>query len=191
MGGGEQQIIKRRQQPVEKGQSLESYAKAYDPTWDAYDLAYFNWKTRNPNEINRKLKNEVGCYQKTQDGKNFMFMGDEGKDDSKTKRKGGTGFIWIPIKEPPKSMAPDETHELKVEVPDTWIRFKIENEFDQRVPDVRVKITLQDNTPVCDYDANVKSNSDGLVEITDKKFKLGTNFTIELKWEDVEKNRSK
>ncbi len=39
----------------------------------ASDLCYFNFKTRNPSEINWYLYHKVGCRHVTRDGKNYMF----------------------------------------------------------------------------------------------------------------------
>lgn len=39
----------------------------------AYDLCYFNFKTRNPAEINWYLKHKIGCRHVTRDGLNYMF----------------------------------------------------------------------------------------------------------------------
>jgi len=39
----------------------------------ANDLCYFNFKTRQPAEINWYLYNKVGCRIATRDGKNYMF----------------------------------------------------------------------------------------------------------------------
>lgn len=39
----------------------------------ANDLCYFNFKTRTATEINWYLKNKVGCWKTTKDGKNFRF----------------------------------------------------------------------------------------------------------------------
>ena len=181
---------KKRPQKVEKGQSLESYAKAYDPSWTALDLAFVNWQTRNCKRINKHLWNEVGCYKRTADGNNFMFQGDEDKPHPEYHQKGGTGIIWIPVKEQPQPLAADQTHLVTVEEPDTWIRFYIENEFSEPVPNVRVKIALEDESVVCDFVDDVKTDANGMVEIKDKSFVLGDAYTIELNWEDVEKNRS-
>lgn len=41
--------------------------------FSANDLCYFNFKTRNPPEINWYLYNKVGCRVTTRDGKNYMF----------------------------------------------------------------------------------------------------------------------
>jgi hypothetical protein len=39
----------------------------------ANDLCYFNFKTRNPSEINWYLYHKVGCRMQTRNGKNYMF----------------------------------------------------------------------------------------------------------------------
>src|SRR5207244_327522 len=39
----------------------------------ASDLCYFNFRTRNPAEINWYLYHKVGCRTSTRNGKNYMF----------------------------------------------------------------------------------------------------------------------
>jgi hypothetical protein len=43
----------------------------------ANDLCYYNFKTREPREINWYLYYKVGCRTPTRDGKNYMFSGAE------------------------------------------------------------------------------------------------------------------
>jgi outer membrane protein OmpA-like peptidoglycan-associated protein len=56
---------------VKTGEMLASVAATAGITWQ--DLAYFNWGTKVPEEINKHLANDVGCTKKTADGKNYMF----------------------------------------------------------------------------------------------------------------------
>lgn len=39
----------------------------------ASDLCYYNFRTRDPQEINWYLYHRVGCRRVTRDGKNYMF----------------------------------------------------------------------------------------------------------------------
>jgi hypothetical protein len=43
---------------------------------DVWDLIEFNFKTRNPAEVNWYLRRNVGCRKTTRDGKNYMFSSD-------------------------------------------------------------------------------------------------------------------
>jgi hypothetical protein len=51
------------------------------------DLANFNWKTKNPDEIEKHLANEIGCTKKSADGKKYIL------DDADE-----PGILYIPQK---------------------------------------------------------------------------------------------
>ncbi len=58
----------------------------------ASDLCYFNFKTRNPREINWYLQQKVGCRQVTHDGKNYVFS-----DHDRSNKKAATpGIVYLP-----------------------------------------------------------------------------------------------
>jgi hypothetical protein len=59
----------------------------------ASDLCYFNFKTRNPREINWYLYHKVGCRQVTHDGKNYMFS----SHDRWTKDATTPGVVYLPL----------------------------------------------------------------------------------------------
>ncbi|HMA73085.1 MAG TPA: hypothetical protein VKP67_16625 [Xanthobacteraceae bacterium] len=58
----------------------------------ASDLCYFNFKTRNPREINWYLHHKVGCRHVTRDGKNYMFS----DFDRLNKDAATPGIIYLP-----------------------------------------------------------------------------------------------
>ena len=58
----------------------------------AYDLCFFNFKTRNPAEINWYLKHKVGCRHVTRDGLNYMFS----NADKHTPNVPNPGVIYLP-----------------------------------------------------------------------------------------------
>jgi hypothetical protein len=43
---------------------------------DVWDLIDFNFRTRNPDEVNWYLRRNVGCRKTTGDGKNYVFSSD-------------------------------------------------------------------------------------------------------------------
>lgn len=53
--------------------SLARRPDMQDAGVSSYDLCYFNFKTRNPAEINWYLYHKVGCRKVTHDHKNYMF----------------------------------------------------------------------------------------------------------------------
>ncbi len=56
----------------------------------ANDLCYFNFKTRNPSEINWYLRHKVGCHKATKDGKNYVFSAGD-----------NPGIVYLPAVGPP------------------------------------------------------------------------------------------
>ena len=58
----------------------------------ANDLAFFNFKTRDPWEINWYLYHRVGCRRVTHDGKNYMFS----THDRQVKEAAQPGIIHLP-----------------------------------------------------------------------------------------------
>lgn len=88
---------------VGKNDSWESLAKAKGIK--VGDLIEFNFKTRDPDEVNWYLRRNVGCRAKTGDGKNWMFSADA-----------SPGHIYFPppikpvviTKQAPTTGCPDE-----------------------------------------------------------------------------------
>jgi hypothetical protein len=84
--------------------TLDSIAKANGMTWK--QLARFNWGTDVPREINRYLRDCVGCTKKTKDGNNYMF------DDSDD-----PGIVYIPREWRRSGLACRQTHVIHVRAP--------------------------------------------------------------------------
>jgi len=87
---------------VKKGESIKSLADGIGMTWQ--DLSKFNWGTDVPTEINKHLRDEVGCTKKTKDGYNYMF------DDSDK-----PGLIYLPKKWSEEGLATGKTHYIRVQ----------------------------------------------------------------------------
>jgi hypothetical protein len=58
----------------------------------ASDLCHFNFKTRDPREINWYLYHKVGCRHVTRDGKNYMFS----DHDRWNKTAASPGIVYLP-----------------------------------------------------------------------------------------------
>ncbi len=86
---------------VKKSDSIKSLATAAGMTWQ--ELSKFNWGTDVPNEINKHLRDDVGCTKKTKDGYNYMF------DDSDD-----PGIMFIPRKWTQLGLATGSTHVIRV-----------------------------------------------------------------------------
>jgi hypothetical protein len=86
---------------VKKGESIKSLAEGVGLKWQ--ELAKFNWDTDVPNEINKHLRDEVGCTKKTKDGYNYMF------DDSDN-----PGIMHIPKAWSKTGLATGQTHVFRV-----------------------------------------------------------------------------
>jgi hypothetical protein len=86
---------------VKSGETLESLAQKAGMTWQ--DLAKFNWDTDAPAEINDRLRDDVGCTHKTQDGTNYVL------DDSDD-----PGMVFIPSKWEQTGLATGRTHTVRV-----------------------------------------------------------------------------
>src|SRR5207245_1251136 len=85
---------------VKKGEAIKSLADGIGMTWQ--DLSKFNWGTDVPNEINKHLRDDVGCTKKTKDGYNYMF------DDSDD-----PGIMFIPRKWTQSGLATATTHVIR------------------------------------------------------------------------------
>ncbi|MDP9042098.1 MAG: LysM peptidoglycan-binding domain-containing protein, partial [Bacteroidota bacterium] len=90
-------LVKGKEYKVKDGDSILSIAAAAGITWQ--ELARFNWGTEDPDQINIRLRDKVGCRKKTPDGKNFIFTS---KDDP--------GIIHVPENVPPKTFSTSATH---------------------------------------------------------------------------------
>ncbi len=66
-----QAIVQVARRKVRSGDTLESIAQDAGLKWQ--DLAFFNWGTKAPAEIDEHLFADVGCTKRTADGKNYIF----------------------------------------------------------------------------------------------------------------------
>ena len=101
---------------VKKGESIKSLASAVGMTWQ--ELSKFNWDTDVPTEINKHLRDDVGCTKKTKDGYNYMF------DDSDD-----PGIMYIPRKWSQTGLATGGTHVIRVRkiISGPMLRFVLES----------------------------------------------------------------
>jgi hypothetical protein len=67
-------LVKLEEYRVQDGDTVASVSARARMSWK--DLAYFNWGTRDGEEINRYLASAVGCSQKAPDG-SYVFSGDD------------------------------------------------------------------------------------------------------------------
>ncbi len=86
---------------VRSGETLESIAREAGLTWQ--ELAFFNWETNVPHEVNEHLAAEVGCTKKTADRENYVF------DDSDR-----PGTLLIPTQWRMPRLATGREHVIRV-----------------------------------------------------------------------------
>jgi len=65
----------RKRHPVGSSKTESFSTIAREAEIDVWELIEFNFKTRNPREVNWYLREYVGCVKTTQDGKNYTFEG--------------------------------------------------------------------------------------------------------------------
>jgi hypothetical protein len=65
----------RKRRPVGSSHTESFGTIAREAEMDVWALIEFNFKTRNPREVNWYLREYVGCVKTTQDGKNYTFEG--------------------------------------------------------------------------------------------------------------------
>jgi hypothetical protein len=98
---GTRQIALITPHKVKDGESIDSIARANGWTWK--ELAKFNFGTDVPNEINKHLVKDVGCWKKTKDGYNYQFT------DRDT-----PGIMYVPKKWEEDGLATGQTHVVRV-----------------------------------------------------------------------------
>ncbi len=86
---------------VAGGESIKSLADANSMRWQ--DLAFFNWGTDVPDQINNHLRDDVGCTERTADDNNYVFSN---TDDP--------GLMYIPSEFRKTSLATEQTHIIRV-----------------------------------------------------------------------------
>jgi hypothetical protein len=95
-------IPKGTQPPLSKRHRVKDgenwYSVANDAGMDVWDLIDFNFKTRDPAEVNWYLRNNVGCVLHTPDGKNYRFSS-----------AAAPGIIYLPAVPKPTPVGPKPT----------------------------------------------------------------------------------
>jgi len=86
---------------VATGESLASIAAAHGTSWQ--ELSYFNFGTSDPNEINARLPDDVGCTRTTASGKNYIF---DTADDP--------GILYLPSAWTRSGFETGATHPIRV-----------------------------------------------------------------------------
>jgi len=119
---------------VKSGETLDGLAKQAGMTWK--DLAKFNWGTDSPDEINKRLRNNVGCTKKTKDGQNFVF------DDSDK-----PGIVFIPRKWEETGLATGGRHVVRVKRLKRFF-IRLENDLGLRIPEVKYEAVLADGREI-------------------------------------------
>lgn len=92
-------LIKKHE--VKTDETLAIVAKSNSMTWK--ELAKFNWGTDDPKEINKHLRDSLGCTKKTSDGKNYIFTS---KDDP--------GILYIPCQWKKQGLVTEKKHTICV-----------------------------------------------------------------------------
>jgi len=100
-GSGPLRIALVDEHKVKSGESIASLAKNAKMPWQ--DLAKFNWGTAVPDEINKHLRDVVGCRRKTKDRKNYVF------DDLDE-----PGIVYIPKAWSAGGLSTGGTHVIRV-----------------------------------------------------------------------------
>ena len=101
-------IVSAKKYKVKDGDSIKSIADKAGISWQ--ELTKFNWGTDDPDKINQFLRIKVGCLNKSEDGKNYVFSS---KDDP--------GIVYLPEELPKKTYSTSATHVVKVKLPEVKI----------------------------------------------------------------------
>ncbi len=99
-GAGKKYIASIEEHKVKTGETLEKLARSVGMS--SNDLANFNWKTTNPDEIEKHLAHDVGCTKKSADGK-YLF------DDSDQ-----PGVVYLPKKWKKEGLSTNQVHTVRV-----------------------------------------------------------------------------
>ncbi len=93
-------IAEIEEHKVRTGETLESLARQAGLSWQ--ELAMFNWGTCIPKEVNKYLREVVGCTQRTRDGSNYIFStGDD------------PGIVYIPRQWRQSGLHTDQEYTLR------------------------------------------------------------------------------
>jgi hypothetical protein len=131
--GSTLRIANIEEHKVKTNESIASLAKGAGMAWQ--DLAKFNWGTEVPDEINKHLRDDVGCTHKTKDGYNYMF---NDSDDP--------GIVYIPTQWKETDLATGERHVIRarrIPLPGLDLIIPLEIDLDDD-PSVQDEIRLKD-----------------------------------------------
>lgn len=117
---------------VQTGETLAGIAAANDMSWR--ELAEFNWGTSVPREVNRFLRDRVGCWKKTPDGLNYQFTSED-----------EPGVVYIPRPWSQTGLATEQEHVFRVRIA-AGFRLLLENQADLRIPEAEYEATMADGT---------------------------------------------
>ncbi|MEZ6235175.1 MAG: hypothetical protein R3B68_13385 [Phycisphaerales bacterium] len=113
---------------VKDGDSILSIAKGAGLDWKA--LAKFNWGTDVPDEINKRLVDDVGVTKRSKDGKNWSFTSLD-----------HPGVVYVPKKWEQFGLTTGKEHVFRVRlVAPLYLRLRTQ-ESEHRVPEARYKVT--------------------------------------------------
>lgn len=121
---------------VKTGESLDSIARKNGTTWQ--QLARFNFGTSRPREINDALHEQVGCWKKTRDARNYVFTTED-----------EPGIILVPRKSPIWDVPTTDTHTFRLQrpKPHTQVEIQTVDEFEHRVPNVALVLKGEEGQP--------------------------------------------
>jgi hypothetical protein len=125
-------IVVVEKHKVQTGETLDSLAKDNGITW--HELAFFNWGTSVPRQINEHLRDSVGCSKKTADGQNYLF---DSEDEP--------GIVFIPKQWTQGGLATEMTHTVRVKQLNPFYLI-LENEQKLRIPEAEYEATLADGS---------------------------------------------
>jgi len=102
---------------VKSGDTLAKIASAHHRTES--ELAFFNWGVRSPAQIQQRLRDEVGCRKRDEEGRYVLDGADE------------PGIIYVPLKWCQQGLAADQCHMVRVrpvarKLPDLRFHYQID-----------------------------------------------------------------
>ncbi len=117
---------------VKAGETLAGLAKKSGSSWQ--DLAVFNWGTSAPDGIDKHLVDDVGCTNKSPDGKSHIF------DDADK-----PGVVFVPKPWDEGGLGTGKTHTIRVKkLAPHWIEVRLVGEDDFVFKNVKYTLTLPD-----------------------------------------------
>ncbi len=125
-------IIQFLARKVRTGETPESIAREAGLKWQ--DIAFFNWGTKVPEEIDRHLADDVGCTKRAADGQSYVF--DDGDSP---------GVILVPRQWKRPGLATRRQHIVRVR-PLALLSLVLENDEGLRLPEVEYRVVFGEGT---------------------------------------------